>query len=96
MGLYIANGHSDDGWEHFFVYSGSASLVIPALLWFILVERPQRRTTLRAALVGTLGAALAHYFTWYFLIASMRISYLLTGESVTSLGEPTLDLVEGL
>ena len=30
------------------------------------------------------------------MMASMRISYLLTGKPVTSLGEPTLDLLEGL
>jgi len=96
MGLYIANGQHDGGWERFFVYSGSAAFAIPALLWFILVEQSRKRTNYRAALAGALGAALAHYFTWYFMMASMRISYLLTGKPVTSLGEPTLDLLEGL
>lgn len=96
VGLYISNGHSDDGWNNFYIYSGCASFVAPSLLWYLVVERHQPRKLYRSALVGTLGAVLAHYFTWYFQIAFMRIFYLLTGEPVSSLGEPTLDLIQGL
>lgn len=72
-------------YREFPYYAGVAAFVMPALLWFFLIERKRKITALRAATIGVAGAILAHGFTWYLVFIVANFDYWILGHQVGSL-----------
>lgn len=76
-------------------YAGVAAFVVPALLWFFLIERGGRFSTARGAAVGVAGAALAHVVTWYLMFLAANVEFWILGRQVGSLPIPPADPIVG-
>lgn len=82
-------------YREFPYYAGVAAFVMPALLWFFLIERKRKITALRAATIGVAGAILAHGFTWYLVFIVANFDYWILGHQVGSLPLPPADPIVG-
>ena len=91
IGFFISTD-MNDSWDYFYIYSTLASFMTAAFIWWFLVERYEKYTILRGSMAGLLSGLIAHYICWILFLFTMRISYLLFGEPLSSLGEPPMDL----
>ena len=92
-GLFVSTCWESDDWQYFYVYSGVAAFFVPSLVWLLIVERAKKRSRIRSALAGALGAVFSHYVCWYMILFVRRVSYLLFGSPVLSLNEQPVDLI---
>lgn len=57
-----------EGWENFWLYSGSASFLVAWGLSYLLIQRRHDCSTMRMVAVGTAIALLSHWFCWYLFL----------------------------
>lgn len=82
---------SDTDWQGMPIAAALAAGLLGALCWRLLVGAATTRLLQRGAIAGALTGALAHPLTWYLLI----LYFYATGAQ-SSLGEPTLNPIEGV
>ena len=58
----------DSSWWRFQFSIAAASILVPAFLWYLIIERKKRFSMKRGIVVGVLGAVLSHYFSWFFFL----------------------------
>ena len=58
----------DSSWWRFQFSIAAASILVPAFLWYLIIERKKRLSIKRGIVVGVLGAVLSHYFSWFFIL----------------------------
>ena len=58
----------DSAWWRFQFSIAAASILVPAFLWYLIIERKKRFSMKRGIVVGVLGAVLSHYFSWFFFL----------------------------
>ena len=58
----------DSSWWKFQFSITAASILVPAFLWYLIIERKKRFSMKRGIVVGVLGAVLSHYFSWFFFL----------------------------
>ena len=57
-----------EGWENFWLYSGSASFLVAWGLSYLLIQRRHACSTMRMVAVGTAIALVSHWFCWYLFL----------------------------
>ena len=95
-GGIVAGYSTGEGWEWFFVPTTLAAFGTGAAFWRVLPERMPHRRLVWGTLAGALAGMVSHYFAWYLQLLGFNICYWLTGGCVSSLGEPPIDLLNGL
>ena len=66
--IFSNNNDYDPGWWRFQFSIAAASILIPAFLWYLIIERKKRFSMKRGIVIGVLGAVLSHYFSWFFFL----------------------------
>jgi len=66
--IFGNNNDYDPGWWRFQFSIAAASILVPAFLWYLIIERKKRFSMKRGIVVGVLGAVLSHYFSWFFFL----------------------------
>ena len=64
--IFGNNNDYDPGWWRFQFSIVAASILIPAFLWYLIIERKKRFSMKRGIVVGVLSVFLSHYFSWFF------------------------------
>ena len=72
--IFSNNNNYDSSWWRFQFSIAAASILVPAFLWYLIIERKKCFSMKRGIVVGLLSAVLSHYFSWFF---SMYIGPLL-------------------
>jgi hypothetical protein len=94
VGFFVSK--NNDEYQFFYIYSGTAAFITSALLWYLFVYTQTNSGSLRGAIVNGFSGLLAHYVCWYLYIAFVSIQYYITGQPVSSLGEPPMGLLHGI
>ena len=89
----IANG---SGYEVLPLAAGLSAFGTTAFFWGLIVARRNRYSAKAGALAGALSGIVSHYTCWYLYLIGANICYWLTEGCTSSLGEPPLDLLNGL
>ena len=66
--IFSNNNDYDPGWWRFQFSIVAASILIPAFLWYLIIERKKRFSMKRGIVVGVLSVVLSHYFSWFFFL----------------------------
>ena len=66
--IFSNNNYYDSSWWRFQFSIAAASILVPAFLWYLIIERKKRFSMKRGIVVGVLGAVLSHYFSWFFFL----------------------------
>ena len=66
--IFSNNNNYDSSWWRFQFSIAAASILVPAFLWYLIIERKKRFSMKRGIVVGVLGAVLSHYFSWFFFM----------------------------
>ena len=66
--IFSNNNNYDSSWWRFQFSIAAASILVPAFLWYLIIERKKRFSMKRGIVVGVLGAVLSHYFSWFFFL----------------------------
>ena len=66
--IFSNNNDYDPGWWRFQFSIAAASILVPAFLWYLIIERKKRFSMKRGIVIGVLGAVLSHYFSWFFFL----------------------------
>jgi hypothetical protein len=82
--LFTATGA---GYEWLLVAAPTAAFLSGSILWWLLMERPDRTGTARGVLTGALAGTVAHYVCWLLLILASSACHAITGGCTDSLGE---------
>ena len=77
-----------EGWENFWLYSGSASFLVAWGLSYLLIQRRHACNTMRMVAVGTAIALMSHWFCWYLLLLLTYIQSLWWAPSDAMLATP--------
>ncbi len=98
FGAFAARRAIGEGYGFLPLYAGAAALVTCSVLWWLMVERPGRRSVGAGIAAGALGGLLSHPVCWYFQILGMNIGYWVLRSRTfgSSLGEPPVDPLNGL
>jgi hypothetical protein len=99
VGGYVAYTAIGEGYETFPLHAGAAALVTSALLWWLIMERPQRHSVVSGVLVGAFSGLLAHHVCWYFQLIEFNVGYWIfhnAAKYASSLGEQPIDLLTGI
>lgn len=96
LGLYIQSMASGEGYEFFALYAGLAAFATTFGVWWLVMDRWAKRGPWAGAAAGAVSGGIAHYVCWYMQIVSANACYLVTGNCLSSLGEPPLNLLAGL
>jgi hypothetical protein len=96
IGVYIAITSNGDGFRSFPIYAGLAAFITASILWRVILERYLSYKIRNGIIVGALSGILSHYVCWYLQIIIANIGYFLFGTGLSSLGEPPMDLLDGL
>ena len=89
----IATG---SGYEFLPVAAGLGAFGTTAFFWWLIVVRRNNYSARAGMLAGGLSGIVSHYTCWYLYLVGSNVCYLTTGGCVSSLGEPPLDLLNGL
>lgn len=84
------------GYEWFPMYAAVAAFLTTTFLWWLIVSRRHKSNAWRGAVAGGLSGGISHYVCWYLQIVGANLCYWTTGGCVSSLGEPPIDLLNGL
>lgn len=98
IGLLVGARFMDapgEGWRSLPLLAGLSAFASGTLCWWVFVARYSQSNVGRGVLAGVVAALIAHYGTFYLLIVKQNIAYWSSG-SVSSLGEPPVDLVRGI
>ena len=95
-GLYVSSSATGEGYHLFPVYAGIAAFITASFFWWLIVVRRNTYNMGAGAAVGALSGVVAHYMCWYVQIISANICYWILGGCRSSLGEPPIDLLNGL
>lgn len=95
-GFYVQRLATGEGYEWFPVYAGLAAFVTTTFFWWLVVTRSDKRSVWRGIIAGALSGSVAHYICWYLQIIGTNLCYWFSGGCVSSLGEPPVDLLNGL
>ena len=90
---WIARGQ---GYEVLPFAAGLAAFGTTAFFWWLIVVRRNQYKAKDGALAGGLSGLVSHYACWYLYLMGANLCYWLTGGCVSSLGEPPIDLLNGL
>ncbi len=90
---WIASGQ---GYEVLPFAAGLAGFGTTAFFWWLIVARRNQYKVKAGALAGGLSGIVSHYVCWYLYLIGANFCYWLTGGCVSSLGEPPIDLLNGL
>ena len=77
-----------EGWENFWLYSGSASFLVAWGLSYFLIQRRHACSTMRMVAVGTAIALVSHWFCWYLFLLLTYARSLLGSTSDAILATP--------
>ena len=89
----IATG---SGYQYFPLAAGLGAFGTTAFFWWLIVARRAGYNAWSGAMAGGLSGIVSHYACWYLYLLGANICYGLTGGCVSSLGEPPIDLLNGL
>lgn len=95
-GLVVWQMASGDGYQFFPVAAGAGAFGTTAFFWWFIVTRRQDYRARIGALAGGLSGMVSHYVCWYLYLVGANGCYWLTGGCTSSLGEPPIDLLNGL
>ncbi len=84
-----------EGWQWLPLLAGLSAFASGTLCWRVFVARHRHSNIGGGVLAGVATALIAHYGTFYLLIVKGNIAYWTYG-TVSSLGEPPIDLVDGI
>jgi hypothetical protein len=84
------------GYEWLLLAAPAAAFVTGKLLWWLLMERPDRSGTARGVLTGAIAGAVAHYPCWLLLIGASSACHAITGGCTDSLGEAPMNPLQAL
>lgn len=87
---------SGGGYEYLPLAAGLGAFGTTAFFWWLIVSRRANYRARAGALAGGLSGIVSHYTCWYLYLVGSNICYGLTGGCASSLGEPPLDLLNGL
>lgn len=96
VGLFVRGIAEAADYDLFPFFSGAAAFICAAVLWWWLLSKKGSYTLPRGLLAGGLTGLFAHYLCWYLLILAHNICYFGWGGCTSSLGEPPVDLLNGL
>ncbi len=86
----LLKGSSQD-WGVMIYASAIAALILGTALWWLIVGRANNRLILRGFIAGALVGLFSHPVAWYLSILVLYLS-----GTKSSLGEPTLDPIQGV
>ena len=66
--IFSNNNNYDSSWWRFQFSIAAASILVPAFLWYLIIERKKRFSMKRGIVVGVLSVVLSHYFSWFFFM----------------------------
>jgi hypothetical protein len=97
-GAFVAYRAIGEGYRFLPLYAGVSALITCSVLWWLIIERPCRRSVAAGIVVGALGGLLSHPVCWYVQILAANIGYwvLRLGAYSSSLDEPPVDPLNGL
>lgn len=95
-GLTVWGMATGSGYHFFPLSAGLAACGTTAGLWWLIVDRQDSYNLWAGALAGALSGGVAHYLNWYLQIVAANVCYHFTGGCAGSLGEPPVDLLNGL
>ncbi len=98
LGAFAAYQAIGDGYRFFSLYAGVAALITCSVLWWLIIERPCRRSVAAGIVAGALAGLLSHPVCWYLQILAANIGdrVLRAGAYSSSLAEAPVDPLNGL
>lgn len=92
----LAGMATGQGYGVFMLAAPAAGVVAGSALWWWLVARSGRFGLWRGALAGLLIVVAGHGLTWLFVMLGSWTCWALTGDCLSSLGEPPIDPLNAL
>lgn len=96
IGVFVWRTAVGEGYQWFPVYAGVAAFLASCFFWWLFVERKKRSQIRFGVIAGTMSGLLSHYVCWYLQIIGSNIQYWLFDSFKSTLGEPPIDLLNGL
>lgn len=76
VGTFVVYQAIEDGYRFCPLYAGVVALITCSVLWWLIIERPCRRSLAAGIVTGAPGGLLSHPVCWYLQILVANIGYL--------------------
>lgn len=96
IGITVAYTSQGSGYELFPVYAGISSFLTAFVLFWFFCTRTGDFSVWKGAGAGALSGFLAHYFSWYLMLAGQNVCFHIFKGCRSSLGEPPMNMLYGI
>jgi len=96
IGLFVSRDANDGSLGYFAVFAALSAFLVSTFLWWLLIQRTNKRTNRRAVTVGILTGLLSHWLCWYLMLLWSNVDFWLLGGTGSSLGEAPMNPLFGI